>query len=278
MNHSGPKVAIITGGASGIGRALCEELARTNAIIIAADINLEGAEQVATDINAKGGNARARSLDVTDAEAVKALIKQTTAEYGRLDFMFNNAGISVGAEVRDMSLEHFRAILDTNLYGVIYGSIYAYEVMVKQGFGHIVNTASTAGLIPMPVQVPYSATKFGVVGFSKSLRFEAADLGVSVSVVCPGFVRTGIFDAMPFLKVDKQKIYGKIPKMVEPDRAAQIILKGVRKNKAVIVFPFSTRFFVWFYRLHPPFLAPFQRKIIGDFRQLRAEYEHSDSS
>ncbi len=273
MNNSNAKVAIITGGASGIGRALCEELARTDAIIIAADINIEGAKQVAADISGKGGNARAESLDVTDAEAVKLLINRTKAEYGRLDYMFNNAGITVGAEVRDMSLEHFRAILDTNLYGVIYGSIYAYEVMVRQGFGHIVNTASTAGLIPMPVQVPYSATKFGVVGFSKSLRLEAAALGVRVSVVCPGFVRTGIFDAMPFLKVDKQKIFEKIPKPVEPDRAAQIILKGVHRNKAVIVFPFSARFFTWFYRLHPAFLAPIQRKIIGDFRLLREDDE-----
>lgn len=278
MHHSKPKVAVITGGASGIGRALCEELACAEAVIIAADINIEGAEQVATELNRKGGNARAAALDVTDAEAVKVLIHRTAAEYGRLDYMFNNAGISVGAEVRDMSLEHFRSILDTNLYGVIYGSICAYEIMVKQGFGHIVNTASTAGLIPMPVQVPYSATKFGVVGFSKALRLEAAALGVRVSVVCPGFVRTGIFDAMPFLKVDKQKIYEKIPKMVEPNRAAQIILKGVRKNKAVIVFPFSARFFTWFYRLHPAFLVPIQRKIIGDFRLLRADYEYPDSA
>lgn len=273
MNNSNAKVAIITGGASGIGRALCEELARAAATIIAADINIAGAEQVAAGIKGKGGNARAVALDVTDAEAVKALVKRTIAEYGRIDYMFNNAGIGVGAEVRDMNLEHFRAILNTNLYGVIYGSICAYEVMIKQGFGHIVNTASTAGLIPMPVLVPYTATKFGVVGFSKSLRLEAAALGIKVSVVCPGFVRTGIFEAMPFLKVDKQKIFDKIPKMVEPNRAAQIILKGISKNKSVIVFPFSARFFTWFYRLHPAFLAPIQHKIIGDFRLLRADFD-----
>lgn len=273
MNISNPKVAIVTGGASGIGRALCEAFACPDAVVIVADINIDSAEQVAADLNGKGARTQAVALDVTDAEAVKMLINRTIAEHGRLDFMFNNAGISVGAEVRDMSLEHFRAIVDTNLYGVIYGSIYAYAVMVKQGYGHIVNTASSAGLIPMPVQVPYSATKFGVVGFSKSLRIEAATLGVKVSVVCPGFVRTGIFDAMPFLKVDKQKIYEKIPKMVEPHRAAQIILRGVRKNKAVIVFPLSARFFAWLYRLHPAVLAPIQRRIIGDFRRLRADDE-----
>lgn len=269
MVDSNRKIAIITGGASGIGRALCEELAPTGTIIIAADINLEGAQQVASGITGNGGHARAEALDVKNAAAVKVLINRVTAEYGRLDYMFNNAGITIGAEARDMGLEHYRSILDTNLHGVIHGSFYAYEAMVGQGFGHIVNTASTAGLIPMPVQVPYSATKFGVVGFSKSLRIEAAGLGVRVSVVCPGFVRTGIFYAMPFLKVDKQKIFEKIPKAVEPDKAAQIILKGVRKNKALIAFPFSARFFCLLYRLHPAFLAPIQRKIIGDFRQLR---------
>ena len=166
----------------------------------------------------------------------------------------------MGAEVRDMGLEQFRSILDTNLNGVIHGSFYAYEAMVSQGFGHIVNTASSAGLIPMPVQVPYCATKFGVVGFSKSLRLEAAALGVRISVVCPGFVRTGIFEAMPFLKVDKQKIMEMLPPMVEPKQAAQVILKGVRKNKALIVFPFSAQIFSWFYRLHPALLAPIRVK------------------
>ena len=274
MNNSNPKVAIITGGASGIGRALCEELARTDTIVVAADLNMEGAKQVAAQISGNGGGTRAEALDVTDAQAVKALIDRVTAEYGRLDYMFNNAGITVGAEVRDMDIGHLRSVLDTNLYGVIYGTFYAYEAMVKQGFGHIVNTASLAGLLPFPTQVPYCATKFGVVGFSKSLRIEAAALGVRISVVCPGFVRTGIFEASPFLKVDKQKIMEKVPpKMVEPNRAAQIILKGVRKNKAVIVFPFGARFFHWLYSFHPAFLVPIHRKMLADFRLLRAASE-----
>ncbi len=272
MNNSKPKVAIITGGASGIDRALCEALAQTDTIIIAADINVKGAQKVAANISSNGGNARAEALDVTDAHAVKVLIDRVTAEYGRLDYLFNNAGITIGAEVRDLSLEQFRSILDTNLQGVIYGTLYAYAVMVKQGFGHIVNTASAAGLIPMPTQVPYCATKFGVVGFSRSLRLEASALGVQISVVCPGFVRTGIFEASPFLKVNKQKIIEKLPpKMMAPKQAAQLILKGVRKNKALIVFPTIARIFYWLYRLHPAFLVPIQHKIIADFRRLRED-------
>jgi NAD(P)-dependent dehydrogenase (short-subunit alcohol dehydrogenase family) len=274
MNDSNKKVAMITGGASGIGRALCEELAGADTVIIVADINAEGAKQVAADINGNGGHALAEALDVANPEAVKNLIDRVTTKYGRLDYMFNNAGIAVGAEVRDMRLEHFRSILDTNLCGVIYGSIYAYEFMLKQGCGHIINTASMAGLIPFPSQTAYVAAKFGVVGFSKSLRLEAADFGVKVSVVCPGFVRTGIFEASPLIKVDKQKLLAELPsKMVAPKQAAQIILKGVRKNKAVIVFPFAARLFWWLYRLHPVFLAPIHRKMVSDFRRLRSASE-----
>jgi NAD(P)-dependent dehydrogenase (short-subunit alcohol dehydrogenase family) len=269
-NFSNPKIAIITGGASGIGRALCKELARTDTVVIAADINIGGAGQVAARISGNGGVARAEALDVTDAEAVKGLVNRVAAEYGRLDYMFNNAGITIAGEVRDMNLTHIRSIIETNLHGVIYGTLCAYEVMVKQGFGHIVNTASMAGLIPLPTGVPYSATKFGVVGFSKSLRVEAAALGVRISVVCPGFVRTGIFEASPYLKVDRQKLLEKLPrKMTTPEQAAKIILKGIRKNKAVIVFPSIARIFYWLYRLHPALLTPIHHKMIKDFRRLR---------
>lgn len=274
MDDSAKKVAIITGGASGIGRALCEELAEADTVIIVADVNVEGSRQVAADISAHDGHALAEALDVANAEAVKSLIDRVTTEYGRLDYMFNNAGISVGAEVRDMGLEHFRSIVDTNLWGVIYGSINAYEVMLKQGFGHIINTASMAGLLPFPSQTAYVATKFGVVGFSQSLRLEAAAFGINVSVVCPGFVRTGIFEASPFIKVDKQKLLAALPpKMVAPKQAAQIILKGVRKNKAVIVFPLGARIIWWLYRLCPVLLAPLHRKIMADFRRIRTASE-----
>jgi NAD(P)-dependent dehydrogenase (short-subunit alcohol dehydrogenase family) len=243
-------------------------------VIIVADVNVDGAKQVAADISGHGGHALAEALDVSNAAAVKDLINRVITEHKRLDYMFNNAGITVGAEIRDMGLEHFRFLLDTNLWGVIYGSMYAYEVMLKQGCGHIINTASMAGLLPFPSQTAYVATKFGVVGFSKSLRLEAADFGVNVSVVCPGFVRTGIFEASQLIKVDKQKLLAALPpKMMPPKQAAQIILKGVRKNKAVIVFPFVARFFWWLYRLHPVLLAPIHRKMVADFRRLRTASE-----
>ncbi len=160
------KVAIVTGGASGIGRELCRQLGGHGATVIVADVNREGAEEAASSIaGSTAGRTRAALLDVTDAEEVRKLIQDTAAEFGRLDYMFNNAGIASGGEMRDMDWEHWRRMLDINLMGVIYGARAAYSVMVEQGFGHIVNTASGAGLFPIANSTPYVTTKHGVVGF-----------------------------------------------------------------------------------------------------------------
>src|SRR5574341_1086121 len=186
MDYYKDKVAIVTGGASGIGRALCEDLGRRGAQIVAADINMEGAEKAVTAIISAGGRAQAARLDVTKAEDVRRLVRETASKHGRLDFMFNNAGIVSIGDSRDMDLEHWQRILDVNLMGVLYGTTAAYTLMARQGFGHIVNIASSAGLIPVPLLTPYVTTKFGVVGLSHSLRLEGVRLGVKVSVVCPG--------------------------------------------------------------------------------------------
>ena len=205
MDHFENKVAIVTGGASGIGRALCEELGhRGAAMVVVADINAEGAQQVASAITTAGGQARAAHLDVSRADDVQKLINETASEHGRLDFMFNNAGIALGGEVRDTGLEHWQRILDVNLWGVIYGTKAAYQVMVKQGFGHIVNTASLGGLIPEPMATAYATTKHAVVGLSTSLRAEAAELGVNVSVVCPGFVQTRALDTATYVGIKRE--------------------------------------------------------------------------
>jgi len=137
------KIVIVTGGASGIGKGLCERLAQAGATVMVADINLAGAQQVAAAI---GASAHAAQVDVTDAAAVEALVQQTITTHGRLDYIFNNAGICYVGETLDMSTEQWRRIVDVNLLGVVYGTMAAYRVMVQQGHGHIVNSASLAGL------------------------------------------------------------------------------------------------------------------------------------
>lgn len=273
MDYFKNKVTIVTGAASGIGRSLCEKLGERGAVLIAADINKEGARQTASSITKSGGQAQAVHLDVSHAENVQALINKIASKYGRLDYIFNNAGIWIKGEVRDIDLGYWRNIINVNQFGVLYCTIAAYSLMVKQGFGHIVNIASLAGLVGYPVSVPYAVTKHAVVGLSNSLRLEAADLGVKVSTVCPGYVQTNISEAAPILKANREDVLAQRKRIKKMDvtRAAKIILRGVARNRGIIIFPFKARLQWWFFRIYPPFLFSFGKKIVKDFRILRSD-------
>lgn len=272
MQQAG-QVCIVTGGASGIGRALAQELARRGAKVVVTDIDLVGATTVTTAINAmRADSASAAQLDVTDADAVAAVINQTRQSHGRIDLVVNNAGISITGDARDLSVAQWRRVIDVNLMGVVYGSDAAYKVMAAQGFGHIVNIASLAGLVPFPTNAPYGATKHAVVGLSLALRAEGEDLGVRVSVVCPGFVASNIFNATEMVNVPREQLIANIPfNKVSVDVAALRILEGVERNRAMIVFPGYARLLWWGYRLVPGLLAPLGRRLIRDLRKLRGQ-------
>lgn len=267
-------VAIVTGAASGIGRALGEELARRGALVIMADIQTELLEEVVGSITQSGHKAETAALDVTDFQAVKALVENTAARHRTLDYIFNNAGIAVGGEVRDVSIDDWRRVLDVNLLGVVHGVAVAYPLMVEQGHGHIINTASIAGLIPFPVEVPYVASKYAVVGLSNALRVEGADLGVNVSVVCPGFIQTPIFYTSKLIKIDREKMLKSLPKrfVMTPEECASAILRGVERNKAFIVVTRAAKFFWWLHRIHPGWILWMMgRKIKEARRKMRIE-------
>jgi NAD(P)-dependent dehydrogenase (short-subunit alcohol dehydrogenase family) len=233
------KVAIVTGAGSGIGEALSTELARRGARVVVADINSGDAKRVAAAVADGGGLATASTVDVSHEQDIARLVRDTAAVYGRLDYQFNNAGMAIGGDARDLTTDHWRRVLDVDLYGVLYGTHAAYQVMAGQGHGHIVNTASAAGLLPLPFSAPYSTAKHAVVGLSLSLRLEGAGLGVKVSVVCPGYVRTRVFENAVMVNMPRD-LAGGTPgriKMMEPSRAARLILDGVARNRAVIAFP-----------------------------------------
>ncbi len=272
MDYFKDKIAIVTGGASGIGRALCRELSRNGSVVVVTDINSEGAEKVASEISTGGGRASAASLDVCQAEDVQQIIDDVVSEHGRLDFMFNNAGIAIAGETRDTTIDHWRRVLDVDLHGVVYGTTAAYQVMVKQGFGHIVNTASLVGLGPLPGGASYCAAKHAVVGLSTTLRLEAADLGVKVSVICPGAIDTEIFQASTYIRLNRDELLGNLPlKAMDVNRFAKRALKGVARNREYIVIPFTARFIWWLLRLYPGMLSPWGRHICRDLRKYRTE-------
>lgn len=263
-------VAIITGGASGIGAALARRLVQEGAsLVVLADLDLDRAQQLAA---ALGPAAQAHQLDVRDAQAVQDLVQQVAARRGRLDLMFNNAGVGLVAEARDLDLAHWRRVLDINLRGVVHGVAAAYPLMVQQRRGHIINTASIAGLSPAAMNVPYATSKHAVVGLSTSLRAEAAGLGVRVSVACPGLIETPLVRDSPSVRIDPARAFGVLGVPTLPaDRCAQLILKGVRRNRGLILVTWQARVAWWIARLAPTLAIHLAADLARKIRALRQD-------
>lgn len=244
-------VAIVTGAASGIGRALCQLLVTRGAVVYGVDRDERAL--------AAWGSAEASAafttvvVDVTDPESMAALVSRVVAERGRLDLMFNNAGIVVGGDFAAMTEDAWRRIVDVNFWGVVYGTQLAYTQMRRQGSGHIVNTASSAGVLPVAGSAAYAATKHAVVGLTTSLRAEAKAYGIRASVVLPGLVDTGIFDSAHNLPgYNYRTAVEAVPfTKVSPTRAAEEILRGVSKNRQFITFPAYNRVIIGLNRVAP---------------------------
>ncbi len=271
MKQFKDKIAIVTGGAAGIGRALGEELARSGAVVVIADINAEKAEQTANEINKAGGRVKAKQLDVTKAEDIQNLVDETVNEHGKIDYMINNAGIGLMGEVRDMELDQYRRLVDVNIMGIMYGCRAAYSVMINQGFGHIVNVGSIAGLIIFPIQSVYSATKFAVQSFTMGLRAEAAALGINVSVICPMNIKSDMVDgSMTVVGLNDNKWFSSLPvKWMDANEAARRMLKGVAKNKGIIIVPGKAKIFWWIFRIFPKLFDFIGKEGTKVFRKTR---------
>jgi NAD(P)-dependent dehydrogenase (short-subunit alcohol dehydrogenase family) len=269
-------VAIVTGGGMGLGEALCEELARRGATVVVADVDSDAARQVAGRLEQSGRPALAVRIDVADEAEVAQLIESTVAEYGRVDYMINNAGIAIGGDSRDLSIQQWRRVLDVDLLGVVNGTVHAYRVMARQGHGHIVNISSLSGLVPQPGNVPYCTSKHGIVGLSLSLRAEGADLGVKVSAACPGDMKTKIYDNMVVVNMPREEVatlsrrtHYLMPQM-SAQAAARAILHGVGRDRPLIVFPFAVQVIWHLYRWFPGLVYRINAHRMRLFRGLRA--------
>jgi len=186
------KVVLITGGASGIGSEFALNLARKGSHVIILDINEELGIKVAQSC---GEHASFYKLDVRDLSAYQQIVERILSEKGRIDVLFNNAGIGIAGETYELNYELWERIIDINIKGVLNGIHLVYPHMVKNKSGIIINTSSLAGIGPLPLMAPYSMTKHAVVGLSNSLRFEARKFGIQVNVLCPAAIETPILKA-----------------------------------------------------------------------------------
>jgi NAD(P)-dependent dehydrogenase (short-subunit alcohol dehydrogenase family) len=258
------KVVIVTGGASGIGKEICNYLAKRGSSVVVADLNFSSAEEVVSTIISTGGKAIASKVDVGKQTEVESLITETYKRFGRIDVLFNNAGIGLNGEFQDTNLEQWNWIMAVNFWGTIYGCHAVYPIMMKQGFGQIINVSSLAGLMPAGLLTSYTAAKHAVVGFSLSLRAEARQYGIKVNALCPGFIETPIHDASPnvsaYLNSEKNKRNkNKFPR---PEDCIGSMMRGVHRDKAIIISPRKHKVYWWLYRLAPALVPHIWSRII----------------
>lgn len=196
MTEIAGRTAVVTGGGSGIGRALAKSLASEGAAVAVVDILLENAQAVADEIGAEGGSAKAFRCDVCDRDSVAAMKADVTRELGPVSLLFANAGATSFDRFTEMTRDDVDWIIQVNLMGVTHCLLAFYPDMVAARDGHVFATASSAGLLPsmVPYHVPYSGAKMGVIGMMLNLRIEAAEYGVGCTVLCPGGVESGMKD------------------------------------------------------------------------------------
>lgn len=238
MNIEGA-VAVVTGGASGIGRATALELARRGAHVVAADVHEDRLEEVRVEIEAMGRRVLTVRCDVTFDEQVEHLRDEALEEMGRVDIVMNNAGVVVLGPPETIAMEDWDWILQVNLYGVIRGVRAFLPHMLERGSGHIVNTASLAGLFAYAWDtIPYITGKFAVAGFTEALALYARPLGVGVSLVCPGLVDTNLGETARFAGVDDPSAWVKeiaLPEPVSADAVAARVCDAVADDRFLVL-------------------------------------------
>jgi len=220
------KIAIVTGAAQGIGLATALKFVREGACVVLCDIKHAAVDEavatVAEAAAATGASCVGQVIDVTDRAQVDAMVEATLARFGRIDVLVNNAGITRDARLQKMTLEQFDAVVDVNLRGVFHCSQAVADAMVRQGSGCILNASSVVGIYGNFGQTNYAATKFGVIGFTKTWSRELGPKGVRVNAVAPGFVETPILGTIPAKVLDQMREHVPLRRLGKPEEIANV--------------------------------------------------------
>jgi len=234
MENIKDKVIIITGASSGIGEATALLLAEQGAKVVLGARRLDLLEALANRISEAGGKVSYAVADVKKREDLSNLVKLACDQYGKLDVLINNAGIAPTSLLDELRVEDWENMIDVNIKGVLYGIAAALPVFRKQGFGHFINTASTAGLITKPTMSVYSGTKFAVRAISEGLRQEAGP-NLRVTIITPGFVQTNLADSMTNPEVKAQIVESMEKMAMPPDAIARAIVYAISQPAGVDV-------------------------------------------
>jgi len=253
------KKCLVTGAASGIGRATALQIAREGAMLILTDIDGAGLEHTAAAIREAGGTvAAARALDISDFETVRRFAEDIQREHGSMDVLMNVAGISIWGDIASLENRHWRRCVDVNLMGPVHVLECFVPPMIAAGRGgHIVNVSSAAGLFGLPWHAAYSASKFGLRGVSEVLRFDLARYRIGVSLVCPGGVNTGLVKTVEIVGVDTTRpqvvaMRERFAKhAITPEKAAAAIIRGVKRKRYLVFTSPDIRLGYWSQRLFP---------------------------
>lgn len=249
------KVAVVTGAASGLGRALALELAGRGARVVGVDIDAEGLEATAS---AAGGACASKCVNVAVLGEMEKMASEVLSEYGRVDLLVNNAGVGVGGELVEVPVGDLDWIVGINLMGPVYGTKLLLPQMIERGSGHVVNVSSVAGLVLLPFHMPYMTTKFAVTGFSEALWAEARRHGVGVTLVCPAGIRTDIIAHSRLHSSDEGQVRfaDKFTRLVdekgmEPSRAARKVLAAVERDRFLCMIGAQAHLLYYLRRIAP---------------------------
>lgn len=254
------KKTLITGAASGIGRATALAVAAEGAVLVLTDVNDLQLRQTAADIGAAGGTVGyVEALDLVDHDAVTAFAERVHTAVGPVDVVMNVAGISTWGRIQDLENRHWRRTVEIDLMGPIHVLEAFVPAMIEAGRGgHIVNVSSAAGLFGLPLHAPYSAAKFGLRGVSEVLRFDLEQYGIGVTLVCPGAVDTPLVGSVDIVGIDrdnprvKRAMAGFQKHAVTPEQAAGSIIKGVKRGTYLVFTSNDIRLGHWAQRWFPP--------------------------
>jgi len=191
------RIAIVTGGGQGIGKAIALDLAGEGVLVAVASLHSENAQAAAREAQEKSPESLGVQVDVSDAQSVNAMVDLVSERFGKIDYLINNAGITRDTLLMRMEDDAWKAVLETNLTGTYLCSKAVIKFMMKQRFGRIVNISSVVGAMGNAGQTNYAASKAGIIGFSKALAREVASRGITVNAVAPGFIQTAMTDALP---------------------------------------------------------------------------------